>query len=141
MVITLILGLVIYNRYQVKLKANKKLEELDRLKSSFFANISHEFRTPLTLIMGPLEQQLQENRDEKVQKEAHVMHRNATRLLQLINQLLDLSKLESGNLKLKVQKANVTAFLKPIGASFSSLAENRGIHFKVDLLEDEKEGY
>ncbi|HMQ64589.1 MAG TPA: tetratricopeptide repeat protein, partial [Flavilitoribacter sp.] len=86
-----------------------KLREVDKMKSSFFANISHEFRTPLTLILGPLEEclsQASRNQHAPLRMEpadARMMQRNAKRLLELINQLLDLSRLEGGRLKLNVR--------------------------------------
>ena len=79
----------------------EKLEEVDRMKSRFFANISHEFRTPLTLIVGPVEQILSEKQNDNITKNANLIKKNANNLLSLINQLLDLSKLDSGKLQLK----------------------------------------
>ncbi|MCP5105836.1 MAG: hypothetical protein GY950_20780, partial [bacterium] len=77
-----------------------KLQEMDKVKSRFFANISHEFRTPLTLIMGPLEQMLSHDRDEEEEKQMNGMLRSSQRLLTLINRLLDLSRFDSGKMKL-----------------------------------------
>ncbi|HLP45490.1 MAG TPA: ATP-binding protein, partial [Candidatus Kapabacteria bacterium] len=104
---------------------SQQLKELDTLKSRFFANISHEFRTPLTLILGPLEQMLtvpQEKEGEQKRK-MRLMLRNSQRLLGLINQLLDLSKFDSGSMKLQACRQNVVPFLKGILNSFDSLAE------------------
>jgi signal transduction histidine kinase len=80
------------------------LEEMDRLKTEFFANISHEFRTPITLTLGPLEQVLTGRYGEvpgPVRDQLSVMHRNQQRLLELINQILDLAKLEAGRMELR----------------------------------------
>ena len=71
------------------------------MKSRFFTNISHEFRTPLTLILGPVKQIIERIKDEKTRDELKIVHKNANRLLGLVNQLLDISKLESGNMKLQ----------------------------------------
>jgi signal transduction histidine kinase/ligand-binding sensor domain-containing protein/DNA-binding response OmpR family regulator len=117
------------------LKAEQALE-MDRLKSSFFANISHEFRTPLTLIMSPLETWLgggAENSAYRVQFQR--MHRNARRLLELVNQLLDLSKLEAGKMSLDTQPVDLIYFLHRITASFSSLADSRQLTFQATMPE------
>lgn len=115
-----------------------KLKEMDQLKSAFFANISHEFRTPLTLILSPLQQvlgQVEKSRPtEEIglkSKYLQMMHRNGQRLLTLINQLLDLSKLEGGKMQLRAAKGNLTAFVKAITYSFESLAEPRQIELLV----------
>jgi len=104
---------------------SEKLQEMDQVKSRFFANISHEFRTPLTLIMGPLEQMINTcSQDEKEKKRKLIlMLRNAQRLLRLINQLLELSKLDSGKLTLSTEKTDMISFLKGITDSFRLLAQ------------------
>ncbi len=99
-----------------------KLEELDEMKSRFFANISHEFRTPLTLIMGPMEQMAAESSDKKQKENLSLMQRNTRRLLRLINQLLDLSRLDCGKNKLRAARQDIIPFLKGIIASFQGLA-------------------
>ncbi len=101
---------------------SEKLQEMAAVKSRFFANISHEFRTPLTLIMGPLEKMLSQGHPQTETKELRMMLRNSQRLLTLINQLLDLSKLDSGKMKLNADRQNIIPFLKGILASFESLA-------------------
>jgi signal transduction histidine kinase/DNA-binding NarL/FixJ family response regulator len=101
---------------------SEKLTEVDKVKSRFFANISHEFRTPLTLITGPLEQMLSDCHDKKQQKQLTLMLRNSQRLLGLINQLLELSKFESGTMKLQTGRQNIITFLKGIVASFDPVA-------------------
>ncbi|MGH1363748.1 MAG: response regulator [Calditrichia bacterium] len=120
-------------KYQAELEKveSEKLKELDTIKSDFFANISHEFRTPLTLILGPAEQLVEEN-NGSVQKKANLIRRNAQRLLQLTNQIQDLSKLESGGLPLKVRQGDFVAFLKGLTMSFESLAANKQIDLRFD---------
>ncbi len=115
----------------------EKLQELDHMKSRFFANISHEFRTPLTLIQGPLEGLLKKKSKEVTIKrdELGVIHRNSRRLQQLINQLLDLSKLETGKSKLQVSEGDITEFIRRIVLSFLSLAESKNIRYDYDLPE------
>ncbi len=104
-----------------------KLREVDELKSRFFANISHEFRTPLTLIMGPVKRMREASGDPQTQDELGLVHRNATRLLQLVNQLLDLSRLESGSMKLQTAPEDIVPLLKGLLQSFCSYAERKKI--------------
>jgi signal transduction histidine kinase/DNA-binding response OmpR family regulator/ligand-binding sensor domain-containing protein len=119
---------------------SEKLKEMDKVKSRFFANISHEFRTPLTLIMGPLEQMLSREQpdttDGKEKKKLKLMLRNSQRLLNLINQLMDLSKFESGKMKLKVSPQNIVAFVKGITASFEIAAEQHELDLQFQAQED-----
>jgi signal transduction histidine kinase/FixJ family two-component response regulator/predicted negative regulator of RcsB-dependent stress response len=113
---------------------SEKLAELNNLKSHFFANISHEFRTPLTLILAPLEKMMAGPAfNTTYGHELKVMHRSTQRLLQLINQLLDLSRLESGSVKLEVSRGDLGRFVRVMVGSFSSLAESRGIDLALQL--------
>lgn len=105
-------------------------DETEKLKSHFFANISHEFRTPLTLILGPAEK-INSNSSKDIVKDAGIIKRNALRLLQLVNQLLDLSRLEAGKLKLEVSKGNIVSFVKGVALSFESLSESKDITLKL----------
>jgi len=100
-----------------------KLKEMDKVKSRFFANISHEFRTPLTLIMGPMEQMLTDSQDKRQKKKLGMMLRNSQRLLTLINQLLDLSRFDSGKMKLQAACQDIVPFLKGIFYSFQLAAQ------------------
>ncbi|MBD2699542.1 tetratricopeptide repeat protein [Spirosoma sp. BT702] len=113
---------------------SEQLQQLDQAKSHFFANISHEFRTPLTLILGTLQDKLNQNPNAP-SAEFAVMHRNASRLLELINQLLDLSKLESGRLKLEARPGDMGQFFRIIMSSFGSQAEYRRITFDLSMPE------
>ncbi len=108
----------------------EKLEELAKMKSDFFANISHEFRTPLTLILGPAEK-IEKNQSTNPVKDAGIITRNSKRLLQLVNQLLDLAKLDSGKLKLEASPGNIVSFVKGIALSFESLSEARDVMIKI----------
>ncbi|MGI9542162.1 MAG: hybrid sensor histidine kinase/response regulator transcription factor, partial [Cyclobacteriaceae bacterium] len=119
----------------------EKLKELDKVKSRFFANISHEFRTPLTLILGPLVDRLNKKLIPADRQEFEVMRRNAQRLQRLINQLLDLSKIESRSLKLQVSKGDIHFFLRAILSSFSSYAKQRNIQYEMLIPEQELQGY
>lgn len=139
------LGLAYKFKLQEKARVTaEKVLELDAVKSRFFANISHEFRTPLTLILGPIkkaqeqvpaiDQELFEKKDLEISipsRHLGMMRQNAERLEQLIDQLLDLSKLESGNMKLKVSADDVIKFLRVLVFSFESIAEQNQIHFST----------
>ena len=108
----------------------ERLQELEQAKDRFFANISHEFRTPLTLILGPVQDALSGtygSLSDSFNRCLQVMLRNGRLLERLINQMLDLSKLEAGEMRLQARAHNLTAFLHRIVASFSSLAERKGI--------------
>ena len=118
-----------------------KLREMDRIKSSFFTNISHEIRTPLTLIMSPLEQMLNGTLKGDTLKYKQIMYRNGQRLQELINQLLDLSKLESGHLQLNLQEGDLSQFLKTIVYSFSSLADRKQIIYTIGSIADNTMAY
>jgi signal transduction histidine kinase/FixJ family two-component response regulator len=113
------------------------LQEMDRLKTEFFANISHEFRTPITLTLGPLESLL-EGRfgavSDVVRGQAEVMLRNQQRMLGLINQILDLAKMESGRMALAATRvADLNAFVGRVVAQFEDLAQKRGLELRTTL--------
>jgi signal transduction histidine kinase/DNA-binding response OmpR family regulator len=111
---------------------NHKLKEIDSIKSAFFAKISHEFRTPLTLILVPLEEAIKRMSGSEKQTML-LMKRNASRLLELVNQLLDLSRLEAGKMTLQMEKGDVNALLRIIAASFESLAQHKEITFEKNI--------
>jgi signal transduction histidine kinase/DNA-binding response OmpR family regulator len=104
-----------------------RLEELDRIKSRFFANISHEFRTPLTLVMGPLRQLMAEDGDARHRSWYDLMMRQSSRLLALINQLLDLAKLENRSMTARWVKGDIILSFRGWVMSFFSLAETRRV--------------
>lgn len=141
--LTIFSGLYLIRRYELnrlRLKNQLKLEKvetntlrnLDHMKSTFFANISHEFRTPLTLILGQIENVMISELATKEKEKLQIANRNARRLLTLINQLLDLSKLEAGSMKLKAEQHNLISFLKSLLYSFESLAESKKISLKFE---------
>lgn len=109
-----------------------KMQELDQLRSQFIANISHEFRTPLTLIKTPLADLINTQKDTLEKVDFFRMHQNADRLLQLINQLLDLSKLEAGMLTLHDETTEIYAFLKQLIGQFQSIVVQKNI--QLDFL-------
>jgi signal transduction histidine kinase/ligand-binding sensor domain-containing protein/DNA-binding response OmpR family regulator len=107
----------------------EKLEETDRLKSHFFANISHEFRTPLTLILSPVEQLITKTFKGSIEESYVTIRSNAKKLLRLVNQLLSLSKLEAGQVKLQVSEQDIIPVFNRIINLFTSLAERKQIDF------------
>jgi len=111
-----------------------KVEELNRLKLQLFTNISHDFRTPLTLIIGSLQRIISggEKNGDAVRKQLSSTYRNATILLQLINQLLDFRKAESGKLKLRFSKNDITSLINNIVLSFDGLADRKHINLIYD---------
>ncbi|MCB9292033.1 MAG: hypothetical protein H6559_02710 [Lewinellaceae bacterium] len=111
---------------QRELEESQRLKELDEFKSRFYANITHEFRTPLTVIQG-LADQIQENPRWKVAEHTGLIKRNSQKLLQLINQMLDLSKLEAGRMEPHYIQGDIIKYLSYLVESFHSPAINRNI--------------
>ncbi|GIF21788.1 PAS domain S-box-containing protein [Actinoplanes tereljensis] len=108
------------------------LTELDRAKTAFFSNISHEFRTPLTLIMGPVEDLLARTPDETVRAELDVIHRNGLRLGKLVNTLLDFSRIEAGRMQAHYEPVDLPAATSDLASVFRSAVERAGLTFEVD---------
>ncbi len=119
----------------------KKLLELDRLKSNFFANISHEFRTPLTLIMGQINNLLDSSPNETERKKLKTALSNSKQLQALINRLLELSKLESGEFKIKVSATDLNLFLRKILSAFESLTDKQNIKLEFNKFGDDIRAY
>ena len=139
-----ILGLsrkAIVNRERLKAqvaleqKEKQTLKELDHLKTKFFSNITHEFRTPLTLIQGPADNLLEKTSDKEAIQQLHLIKNNSQRLLKLINQLLDLSKLDANEVKLDLKPLNLSALTRTVLSQFTSMAEARNINFQWQLTE------
>ncbi|MEM6697637.1 MAG: ATP-binding protein, partial [Bacteroidota bacterium] len=117
-------------RYQLQLEKveREQLQKVNQMKLRFFTNISHELRTPLTLIISPLEQLIKRQFLERQEHNSLIrMHKNANRLLHMINQLLDIRKSESGLRKLKVAEGNFVKFANEIVLSFKSIAKEKDI--------------
>jgi len=118
--------------YQQEQQRAETLAAIDRTKTAFFSNVSHEFRTPLTLMLGPLEELMQAN-DLQVYKEPiEATHRNALRLLKLVNNLLDFSRLEAGRTKASFRPVDLTGLTTDLASTFRSLIERAGLQFIVD---------
>lgn len=126
--------LVLYNeriKFQIQREREQahRMHELDRIKIKFFTNISHEFRTPLTLILTPLEKMLRHTPEGDQRKQFELIHRNARRLLNLVNQLLDFRKLEVQEIKLNTSEGDIIGFIRDVYHSFSDLSEKNNIRF------------
>jgi len=108
-----------------------KLREMDLVKSRFFTNITHEFKTPLTLIINPAKELIAETNNKEVQKHSKLILNNASRLLQLINQLLDLSRLENGSMEVNRTPLDLVALIRMHILSYESLVKQKKIslHF------------
>jgi PAS domain S-box-containing protein len=112
------------------------LAELDRAKTLFFSNVSHEFRTPLTLMLGPIEDAINDTSSSAlnaVQRERlEIAHRNAKRLLKLVNTLLDFSRIEARRIQANFQPADLSALTAELASNFRSATERAGLQLKVD---------
>ena len=111
----------------------EKIEELNELKLRLFTNVSHDFRTPLTLIIAPLEKMIEEKMGNSYIRQQHdIMYRNSRMLLQLINQILDFRKSDSGKLSLLASKNDIVSFIEEIKKSFEGLAKQKNINFQFN---------
>ncbi|MDE6347498.1 MAG: helix-turn-helix domain-containing protein [Bacteroides sp.] len=136
----LIVGAIVFSIYLVHRREHnkfklrqleedaKKKEELSQMKFRFFTNVSHELRTPLTLIISPMEGMMQEVTDEKLRGKLQLMYRNAQRLLNLVNQLLDFRKNEMAGLHLTLSEGDIVAYVRSICHSFLMLSEKKHVH-------------
>ncbi len=129
----LLTGFSLFFGYRNKLKTAQKLKELNELKSKFFANISHEFRTPLTLIKSPVQSLQKAITNEEGIKQLALIDKNSNRMLELVDQLLALSKIDSGKLQLILKEGNISSFLHSIVESFEFQAKENKINFKTSI--------
>lgn len=120
-----------YNENLIDL--NAKLKELDKLKTEFFSNVSHEFRTPLTLMLGPLEDLLANlPQNTEMFEKVGIAHRNALRLLKLVNSLLDFSRFEAGRAKAVFHPVNISTVTKEVASHFDSAASKSAIRLEIN---------
>jgi signal transduction histidine kinase/DNA-binding response OmpR family regulator len=110
---------------------NERLRELDQMKTDFFANVSHELRTPLTLSLGALQSLLKMEHATDEEQHLHALHRNQLRLLGLINQLLDLAKVESGGSQAEYSRQDVVALIRTIVSVVENAAQSKGLEIKL----------
>lgn len=118
--------------FEEEKKRSEALAELDRAKTAFFSNVSHEFRTPLTLILGPLEELLASSLPESVESELQVVHRNSLRLLKLVNSLLDFSRIEAGRVQAIYEPMDLAAITVDLASVFRSACERAGLELVLD---------
>ena len=122
--------------YEVERRRAEALAEIDRAKTAFFSNTSHEFRTPLTLMLSPLEELLSRGRERGSirvpYEEIELIHRNGLRLLKLVNTLLDFSRIEAGRLEAAYTPVDLGAYTAELASAFRSAVERAGLRFVVD---------
>ena len=128
-------NLIVRERLKVQMKMDKmelgKMQELDKMKSQFFANISHEFKTPLTLIMTPVRALMNVNPNSGNFNHFKTILNNSERLLKLVNQIMDVSRMESGKLDIKVAEYDMVGFVKSIAVNFSEYADYNMIEYEM----------
>jgi signal transduction histidine kinase/ligand-binding sensor domain-containing protein/AraC-like DNA-binding protein len=110
----------------------ERMHELDLMKIRFFTNVSHEFRTPLSLIMAPVDKILKQVKEPDIQRQLQMVNRNARRLLNLVNQLLDFRRMEYQELKLHEKSGDIIKFIRELSYSFNDIGEQKHISFMFD---------
>lgn len=130
-----LLFFTLFERVTALRKKKEQFEELNALKTRFFTNLSHEFRTPLTLMMGPLQQLLEGQPEPKERQLLEIAFRNANNQLHLVNELLELSRLEAGKMSLRASQQDVVPLVRSLVFAFESLAQDRQIHLSFSSEE------
>ena len=132
----LVLGIVNYilsrMRHRREIMKREHAEQLNEAKLQFFINISHEIRTPMTLIINPLEKLLAEKKGGEVQKTYLMIYRNAQRILRLINQLMDIRKLDKGQMFMKFRETDMVGFIDDVMLTFGYMAQKKKIRFSFE---------
>lgn len=140
--ITSLAGMLLFILYKNRLRTNQKLREVDILKTNFFTNISHELRTPLTLISAPIQEILEEpNLSDEKRSHLQIAKNNTKRLSDLIDQLLELSKIDSGNRRLSLEKTRPTELISAWNESFVYLGKQKNIDFELEIQNKEIEAW
>lgn len=120
--------------YEEERERAEALAELDRAKTTFFSNVSHEFRTPLTLMLGPVEDLLGRDASGPQREVLQLVYRNGLRMQKLVNALLDFSRIEAGRVLARVEPVDLASFTAELASVFRSAMERAGLRFKVDCL-------
>lgn len=125
------IAMFIYSRVRHRQEIMKRehAEQINEAKLQFFINISHEIRTPMTLIINPLEKLLSEEKESATQKTLQMIYRNAQRILRLINQLMDVRKIDKGQLIMKCRETDIVGFIDDLMQHFSYQANKKNIRF------------
>ena len=134
------IGYILYRlwRRREQRKQEMKDAELKELRLGLFTNLTHEIRTPLTLVMGPL-RTLRESEQDPAQKDTYnLMYRNCLRINRLVNQLMDLRKVDAGQMPMHFRRTDLVYFIKDIMKSFFTLAKSKDIHFTIDPAREEE---
>lgn len=119
--------------FEAERRRAEALAEIDKAKTAFFSNVSHEFRTPLTLMLGPLEEAVSDEKENSHDRERlEIIRRNALRLLKLVNSLLDFSRTEAGRAQANVEPTDLAALTKDLASTFRSAIERAGLDYVVD---------
>ncbi|MBM0104831.1 response regulator [Steroidobacter sp. S1-65] len=120
--------------YEEERRRAEALAELDRAKTNFFSNVSHEFRTPLTLLLGPIEDLLATGRtaEHEIRGKLELAHRNGIRLLRLVNTLLEFSRIEAGRIDASYEPTDLETFSAEIASSFRSAIEQAGMRLRIE---------
>ena len=124
-------SITVARAYEEERKRAEALAEIDRAKTAFFSNVSHEFRTPLTLMLGPLEELLKQSPASSERDQLQTVHRNGLRLLKLVNTLLDFSRIEAGRVQVSYEQVDLSALTRDLASAFRSLVEKAGLQFSV----------
>ena len=138
---TLLAGFILYSFIQWKRqkeiqRKEKEESEIKEMKLKMFTNLSHEIRTPLTLVMNPLKKMREAENDPKQKELYNLMYRNSLRILRIVNQLMDMRKVDSGQMQLHFLETDVVYFIKDIMKSFDNLAVSRNISFSINPADD-----
>jgi signal transduction histidine kinase len=127
-------GIANAQAFEAERERAEALAEIDRAKTAFFSNVSHEFRTPLTLMLGPIEDMTaDETLPEATRRRLELLHRNSLRLLKLVNSLLEFSRIEAGRVQATYLPTDLTALTADLASTFTSAMEMAGLQLKVDL--------
>lgn len=115
---------------QVERQEAQRIRELDEMKTRFFTNVSHEFRTPISLIMIPIQRLIKETPVGELKNQFELIHRNARRLLNMVNELLDFRRLQENELKLHPAESDIIHYIQEVAASFNDMANNKHIEYR-----------